>query len=512
MNKLKYLLHGFVLAVGSSVIVYVSKSDSIIFIDPADILPPIIFSIVTFLFFLLIGYLISRRLEAAGLIASLLVLGFFYIWPVFVLIITIALLSLLLIKIIRKKAGFSTVHLILNAISIVVVGYYLFQFTNLIVGLPRSSYHSTIQPIGDIPDTISANKAKPDIYYIILDAYGRADMLQTVLGFDNSAFVNALGQRGFIVATQSQTNYPKTLLSLSSSLNMQYLETMSSVMGDSYLWWPIIDDIRQSEVRIILQNWGYKTVFFATDWDFTDIHNGDFYETPYPVMLKNFDNQLLNFTNLSIFRGIDRFGVAYPSYATHRQIILYDFKRLPEVASIPGPKFVFAHIIAPHPPFVFDQTGNSVNPSVPYSLMDIEGENPLESQRGYIDQLIFVNQEILKAIDGIIANSKTPPIIILQGDHGSGIFYDASSIEKSCLYERFSILNAYYLPGVDPDSVPMDLSPVNSFRFIFNAYFQTDLPLLPNRQYFSTNANFYKFTDVTSQTQAVCKMNSVKVP
>ena len=187
---------------------------------------------------------------------------------------------------------------------------------------------------------------------------------------------------------------------------------------------------------------------------------------------------------------------------------------LPEVAAIPGPKFVFDHIVAPHPPFVFDRTGNPVDPDYPYSFIDPYKQRGdiSESRNGYLDQLMFINQEILTTVDGILANSNIPPIIILQADHGPGFFLDNNSIENSCLYERFSILNAYYLPGVERNSVPMDLSPVNSFRFIFNQYFQTKLEILPNRQYFSTNVNFYQFTDVTGQTQSTCKANSDGLP
>jgi hypothetical protein len=105
-----------------------------------------------------------------------------------------------------------------------------------------------------------------------------------------------------------------------------------------------------------------------------------------------------------------------------------------------------------------------------------------------------------------------PPIIIVQGDHGPGTMTNHNSLKKSCLYERYSILNAYYLPGVEKPSIPMDLSPVNSFRFIFNAYFNGDLELLPNRQYFSTSDHFYQFTDVTGQIQETCNSNSDRVP
>jgi hypothetical protein len=122
--------------------------------------------------------------------------------------------------------------------------------------------------------------------------------------------------------------------------------------------------------------------------------------------------------------------------------------------------------------------------------------------------LEFINRKMLATIDGILANSESPPIIIVQGDHGPGTQTNYDSWEKTCLYERYSILNAYYLPGVEKDSLPVDLSPVNSFRLILNTYFNGQLELLENRQYFSTSAHFYEFTDVTGQTQKACALFS----
>ena len=514
MKKTKYLLHGFFFALSSAIIIYVSNSASIINIHPLDIIYPTIFALIVYLLFLLIGYLISRSLETAGLFASILVLGLFYIWPVFTAILIIYLISFLLIKILFKKIKFLKMYFILNIISVILFGIILVLFINLLVGVPRVSRSNTIHPIGLVLDSILTIKDTPDIYYIILDGYGREDMLQTVLDYDNTSFIDALEQRGFFIAVESKSNYPRTLLSLSSSLNMQYLDTMSPVMGDSSLRWPVTDTIQHSEVRNILENIEYKTIFFASGWDYTDIRDGDFYEAPYPIMLKNFENPFLNFTNLSILRYTNRLGIAYPSYDTHRQIISYAFSKLPEVAVIPGPKFVFAHIIAPHPPYVFSRSGDPVNPDYPYTLNDPPKNSGgiLASRNNYIDQLIFVNKEILRTIDGILENSKDPPVIILQGDHGSGIFVDYGSIENSCLYERYSILNAYYLPGVDKTSIPEDLSPVNSFRYIFNEYFKTEIELLPNRQYFSTSKNFYQFTDITGMTESACETNLVSTP
>jgi hypothetical protein len=120
-------------------------------------------------------------------------------------------------------------------------------------------------------------------------------------------------------------------------------------------------------------------------------------------------------------------------------------------------------------------------------------------EHGYLQQLVFVNREILAAIDGILSNSKLRPVIIIQGDHGPGVYFDKG--ENTCLFERYSILNAYLLPGMDPEGLPADISPVNSFRFIFNAYLGTDFEMLPNRQYYSAGDSLYHFRDLTGLTQ-----------
>src|SRR5215211_254514 len=63
----------------------------------------------------------------------------------------------------------------------------------------------------------------PDIYYIILDGYGRQDVLEEVYGYRNEEFLSYLRSRGFFVADEAHSNYIQTPLSLSSSLNFDYI-------------------------------------------------------------------------------------------------------------------------------------------------------------------------------------------------------------------------------------------------------------------------------------------------
>jgi len=84
---------------------------------------------------------------------------------------------------------------------------------------------------------------------------------------------------------------------------------------------------------------------------------------------------------------------------------------------------------------------------------------------------------------------------------------DFRSPTSTCLKERFSTFAAYYLPGVDKSAVPDDITPVNLFRVIFNEYFDTDLPLLDRKHYFSNGiTKIYNETDVTSQVDT-CSPN-----
>jgi hypothetical protein len=175
---------------------------------------------------------------------------------------------------------------------------------------------------------------------------------------------------------------------------------------------------------------------------------------------------------------------------------------------------VFSHIVNPHPPFVFDQNGAPINPNYPYSLIYAQGlfGDVPEYRASYLAQLTYDNLLILEMIDGILSNSPTPPIIILQGDHGPGIFSDFNDPENTCLYERYSILNAYYLPDPRPETIPSDISPVNTFRLVLKNYLGLDYSLLPEKRYFSSDRSFYQFQDVTSLTEIPCDIPGAVQP
>ena len=69
---------------------------------------------------------------------------------------------------------------------------------------------------------------------------------------------------------------------------------------------------------------------------------------------------------------------------------------------------------------------------------------------------------------------------------------DLDKITKPQFDERMGILNAYYLPKGGNKTLYKTITPVNSFRKIFNHYFKTDYKILDDVSYFSQHKNIFK--------------------
>jgi len=336
----------------------------------------------------------------------------------------------------------------------------------------------------------------PDIYYIILDGYVRADVLRDIFDFDNTNFIHFLEDRGFYVAHEATSNYSKTLLSLGTSMNLNYLdELIEEQEVDKRARQELEGILKHSSVREYLYRKGYEFVAFETGWPDTQIEDADYYLTTNAVRGPLNEFEFL-YAESTIVRLITDYlwltseayqqTFLYPEYEAHRNRIIFALDKLDEFAVREGNYFVFAHLVAPHPPFVFGKEGERPLFDRHYYMMD--GNHYVGSREQYIiryrDEVEYLNKLVSNAIDEILIASANPPIIIIQGDHGSGAYFYVGNVEKTNLKERLSILNAYYLQGNNAFLYP-SISPVNTFRVVFNYVFGTDHQLLPDKQYFS---------------------------
>jgi hypothetical protein len=340
---------------------------------------------------------------------------------------------------------------------------------------------------------------QPDIYYIILDGYGRQDVLEENLDLDNSEFVSFLRDRGFFVADEGRSNYAQTVLSLASSLNMEYLDGVQESMGeDSLNVKPLARLVRHSQVRRILESLGYKTVALTTGYRRTEIEDADLFIEAPQEGLSTLESLLTQTSALMPFYELAHAAslpVAYPGYLAHRSRVEFSLQELEQMPELDGPKFVFVHVVIPHPPFVFDKDGQPLPQDHFYELADASDYwgDPQEYIQGYSDQVVFLDPRIETIVSKLILDSPAPPIIIIQGDHGPGSHLDWSNPDDNALRERMAILNAYYFPGLDQTGLYDTMTPVNSFRVLFDEYFGADYDLLPDVSYFSSARRPYRF-------------------
>lgn len=365
--------------------------------------------------------------------------------------------------------------------------------------------------IGIPTQTLTVPDQPPDIYYIVMDAYADSRILDELYDFDNFEFTNYLLEKGFIIPETNYSNYALSALSLGSTLNMDYVHNLLSDAEKWKNWWLMSPLIEDSLVREMLEASGYQTVVVGSGWDITDFKDVDIYRTPFPIRLSEFEKLLVQTSSLKLFSPLIGQFTQLSTYESHRKIVEFAFETLSEIPEITGQKFIFSHITTPHTPFVFTKEGNAVTPSHELAFADgnLYPGTQDEYKQGYIEQLQYVNNRLEKVIDSILGSSENPPIIILLSDHGPRLLTDYSIPANTCIHEAYSNFAAFYLPGMDDDVVPDDISPVNVFRIIFNQYFDTEYYILENAYYFTSDSiHYYQFEDVSSQIYQECEVSN----
>jgi hypothetical protein len=335
-------------------------------------------------------------------------------------------------------------------------------------------------------------ESKPDIYYIILDAYGRGDILQEFYDYNNSYFIDHLEDMGFFIARESRSNYSNTNRSVASSLNMTYFDGDMAIPDEDVLCEKFLtESISFGEVIQILKGLGYRIVSFATGYPTTEMQETDLYLSPENPGMNAFERLLIQRSMLlPVFEFASSLNLPleYPGYRAHRERIRFVLDWIPDVSEGNEPIFVFAHIVAPHPPFVFDSKGEAVIQGFPYAMGDgnvVPGTRE-DYRRGYTEQLAYINTAILNMLRQLTQDSLQQPVILLQGDHGPRSVMEWGSPSSDAMREAMAILNAYYLPGADTSSLYDKITPVNSYRVLFNTYFNMGYEILPDRSYFTS--------------------------
>jgi hypothetical protein len=376
----------------------------------------------------------------------------------------------------------------LNIVSLILVGIAVATI------LPYEISRARREPVA-LAAPVVPNGGAPgrDIYFLVFDRYGSADAIARRFGINDNDLYGWLEERGFQVPANSHANYRATDFSLAATLNMQYLDHLTREVGRiSDDRTPAQEMIREHAVGQYLKSRGYR-YYQIGSWFGPTRSISIVDENLVPGEASEFESVL---NDTTILPAIDRArGVVSAEPTTrdrHRDAALFGFRQLRRVATAPGPKFVFAHILMPHDPYVFRADGT------PRSE---EEATVLPESQLYADHLAVANAEIKDIVGSLLTGpEEARPIVIIEGDEGPLMCRGVDCVKNTPAYLRIRLGNlvAMYLPGID-HRLPETFSSVNTFRVVFREYFGADLDPLPDRSYtWPDNDHLYDFRDVTS--------------
>jgi len=447
-------------------------------------LPALITTGLILCFYLALRYGLKSR-EKAGFVSLLVVIVFFsygYLQSSFDKILFGAVVIGVVIVVSAAYRKFKFFTAIASIISICLI---------IPVSVPVIAYYLNIGIVANGSHNIETNwegiQEKPDIYYIIMDRYASAEVYES-LGYDNRGFINYLEDKGFYVVPNGHSNYCKTSLSLASSLNMDYIDTQA--LTNTLAIWRFMED---NAVKGFLQTGDYTFInvgSFAmnqTNYNrYADIN----YRYKGNVFTSDFFQELYKSTIASFAKAPVRYA-----RECYRDTILYQFETLETIPLMGEPTFTFAHILCPHGPWVFNPDG-----SYP-AENEVNERSRIENN---FNQVLYANERLEQLINKILNESVTPPIIIIQGDEGvyTDEYNQGPISENEGYRQRLGILNAYYLPHEGGNALYESITPVNTFRVVFNEYFGANLELLPDKSHFITFLRYPLVSiDVTDELQ-----------
>jgi hypothetical protein len=328
-----------------------------------------------------------------------------------------------------------------------------------------------------LPSTVTeAGRDAPDVYLLMLDGYPRADTLASEFGFDNSPFLTRMEDLGFEVAAKSHSNYNATLLTRASLLNMEHIaelipEPPSHPADQERLLQMLISGgaaLRE------LRGLGYTIVGVPAGASSVAMYGADqFLDSGQP---NSFEVALLE---TGVVPHILPDAQAAWFYQQARDRIHATFDRLEALAAErpARPRFIYAHVMAPHPPIVFRADGSPQNgfgcfPEHCGLWDEVRGSH---DQGLVVSEIQYLNSVVLGSVAHVIQTNQRPAVIVVFSDHG----YRADLDDRD---EMLHNLFLSYTPG-HPGVFPQDVGLVNVVPRIVNAYLPKSLPLATRESY-----------------------------
>lgn len=381
-----------------------------------------------------------------------------------------------------NKLKSSVAEKIWGAASLMLTGLIIFNLITIVpVELNRKANldQSLSGPSQGNLSEPTVNGKKPDIYYILFDEFsGFEPMREYWHNAEVDGFVNFLESKNFQIIEDSHGSSTNSIHQMATRLNYKNFPYRNvsefSFSKESEEWY---DKISDNQVLKFLKQEGYTTITFIP-FQFANLSSKtiksditynvkDIPATTFSVYFDEFWILVADKTMLKELSSV------YKKLGTdsHSNFIFFTINKISNLRDISSPKFIYAHLLFPHSPYLFDKNGNLNLPSA---------YNDNAYYLGNYNYSMKIAQEIVNHILEE-ANSDNPPVIILQSDHGFRNFSEDNGFKNqlSDFPEEYktSILYARLMPGYTPSYSAQESDPINTFPILFNYLFDANIPL-----------------------------------
>jgi hypothetical protein len=331
-----------------------------------------------------------------------------------------------------------------------------------------------------------------NVYLIVLDEYANADALRTVFGFDNTPFLDSLRALGFHVPASVGSNYAHTTLSLPSLLNAAHVYPAAREIPDGSTDPSLMNFLlARNRVARFFQARGYRYVVFPSSW-WRATRSNPFADSVVQVSSGfDLDRELTGSEFRRVLRRQTILDYVHRDEPWDGEFVRRTLEGVGRLPSVHGPVFAFAHVLNPHWPYVFDRSCRTPP----------RGQG-LDPKASYIGQLQCLNGLVLATVTRLLRDSEVPPVILLQGDHGSamrahgietGRPLRVEGVPAGPAWERFSAFGAYYLPDGGAEAFGDTVTVVNVMGNVLRRYFGAELPREPDDRYLSLEPAPFRF-------------------
>jgi hypothetical protein len=340
-----------------------------------------------------------------------------------------------------------------------------------------------------------------DVFWVLLDAYAGEQTLVQYFDHDNERFLAMLEARGLRVSRKSYSNYDRTLHSLSSSLNMDYVESWADYPRDYPNNLPLRDAIYNSKLFSEMRRQGRTVAMYSASshlmppGDAGAIDVVDSYMNTGQYSLAVLANTPLHalFKADKLFIAIDADRKPWVPGS-----IDWVFGEGIEAATNGRRDFVFLHVLSPHKPFYFNEDCTVAEDQRKHEWDDFDGDFA-RYRDAYRSNLRCLNQKVEAFLDALINARGDLPIMVIQGDHGPNEIL-VSLIEREGFnrYQfQFNVLNAYFLPMGDRDRIVDGMSLVNTWRAVLPSLGVETTDALEHHSYSTVTKKPFLLDEVT---------------